>query len=371
METPEDVVRAERLRRNLLTPGAGGADAGAVVAALCGIQAQDLPAARLAVRARSAGLTDAGVEAARVEQRSVVRTWAMRGTLHLVAAGDLGWLRRLFLPGAIRAGARRFAQLGLDERAYRRAAEIIGAALAGGRPASRSSLREALAAGGVDPSGQRAAWLFHRAAMEGLICEGPAAGREPSYVLVESWLGTPAVEPGDRERDLARLASRYLAAYGPAAPEDLAAWSGLPLEESRKAFRLVGGRLTEIGSGERPLWTVGPAAGAPAADPVRVKLLPAFDTFLLGYRDRRLHLEPRHAHRVNAGGGVVRPVLLIDGRVAGTWRLLRRKLFQVVVRPFDHLPDRAQAGLEEEVRDIGRFSGRPAGLSFAEPYGPA
>ncbi len=131
MELSAEAVVGERLRRNRLSSEQARM-AAEVIVALCGVQAQDLPAARLAVRARSTGLTDAGVEAARLGDRSFVRTWAMRGTLHLVASEDLEWLRRLLSAGSIKASTRRSVQLGLDEATYRRAMDLMDGALAGG-----------------------------------------------------------------------------------------------------------------------------------------------------------------------------------------------------------------------------------------------
>ncbi len=362
MELSHADAAGERLRRNRLA-GSQPSTAGQVVKALCGVQAQELPAARLSLRPRSAGLTDAGVEAARVEERSFVRTWAMRGTLHLVASDDLFWLRRLLSPGSIRANERRSAQLGLDEKTYRRAMTLIDGALAGGKALGRAALKEALAGGGVDSGGQRMVYLLARATAEGLICEGPSVGRYATYVRVEDWLRTSPPPQVDRAGDLNRLVVRYLDAYGPAAPEDLATWSGLPVSECRAAFRDAG--LTAVSTGGRAFWITGEPGGY---DPPGVKLLPAFDTFLLGYRERSLHLDPAHVRRVNAGGGIVKPVLMVDGRVAGTWRLVRKaKGAAVSVQPFLEPAKVTELQLEEEMEDLARFLGAPVSLTVEPP----
>jgi hypothetical protein len=338
-----------------------------VVEALCGIQAQELPAARLAVRPRSRELTDAGVEVARVEQRTFVRTWAMRGTLHLIASKDLPWLRRLLSPGSIRANARRSAELGLDEQTYSQALRSIDEALSGGRALTRAGVSEALKAAGVDSSGQRMVYLLARATQEGLICEGPMQGRIPTYVRVEDWLGPAPPANADRAEDVELLVRRYLDAYGPAGPEDLATWSGLPVRDCRDAFRR--GHLAEVKAAGRALWVTGDVLGE---DPSGVRLLPAFDTFLLGYRDRTFHLDPAFARRVNAGGGIVKPVLMLDGRVVGTWRLARKAGgSKVTVQPFAGLPEKALRRLEDEVSDIGRFLGGEAGLTVEPGVSPA
>lgn len=365
MEKSSEDAAAERLRRNRLGPHGGMSSASGVVQALCGVQAQDLPAARLAIRARTTGLTDTGVEKERVDDRSFVRTWAMRGTLHLVASGDLEWLRRLLSPGIIKANARRSKQLGLDEATYRRALDLIDGALAGGLALNRAGLREVLAAGGVDASGQRAPYLLARAAAEGLICEGRLNGRNPDYVRVEDWLGRQATGGGDRKQDLDRLVHRYLDAYGPAGPEDMAAWSGLGVRECREAFLAAGPGLDTVSIGDRTMWFSGKAFADRAVPSVR--LLPAFDTFLLGYRDRSLHIDPKYLKRVNAGGGIVRPVVMVNGRVAGIWRHKRSPDgVQVGVVPFLRLPAAVVPQLEVEAAEVGRFLDVPARLKLEE-----
>jgi winged helix DNA-binding protein len=354
----EDQVRRDRLRAQLLA-GRRPRRVREVVAALGGLQAQDTPASRLALRPRSGGLDEAAVRRACNQDRSVVRLWAMRGTLHLVAAEDAGWLVALLGPVFAAAGRRRRLQLGLDDAVCRRAMAALPEVLAGG-PLSRAELVGRLAAEGVriDPRGQAPAHLVAFAALSGLLCRGPDLdGDEASYVLLEDWVGAgPSRDPEDA---LAELARRYLGGHGPAAPEDLAAWSGLPAGRARRAFELVAGELREVDLAGRRLWAL---AGAPATrarsgrPPVR--LLGRFDDYLLGWRDRELVLDPRFARRIQAGGGWVHPAVVVDGRVAGTWRARRAAgRLDLTVEPFGRLPAGTRPGLEAEAADLGRFLG--------------
>jgi winged helix DNA-binding protein len=355
-----DELRRLRLRAQRLAGPRPGEVAG-VVRAVGGLQAQDTPASRLAVRPRSRGPDEAAVRRACNQDRSVVRTWAMRGTLHMVAAEDAGWLVALLGPVFAAADRRRRLQLGLDDDLCERALAALRAVLAAG-PRSRADLVRGLAAEGVriDPSGQAPAHLVGYAALRGLVCRGPDLdGDQASYVLLEDWVGAgraPALGPDDA---LAELARRYLGGHGPAGPEDLAAWSGLPVGRARRAFELVAGELWELEAGGRRLWV---PAGAPAAgdgpdDPV-VRLLGRFDDYLLGWRGRDLVLDPRFARRV-AAGGWVHPVVVVDGRVAGTWRARRTGgRLEVTVEPFTgRLPRGTGPGLEAEAADLGRFLG--------------
>jgi Winged helix DNA-binding domain len=361
----EDRLRLLRMRAQRLA-GRRPREVAEVVRAVGGLQAQDTPASRLAVRARSSGLAQAAVRRACGQEPSVVRTWVMRGTLHMVAAEDAGWLVGLLGPGFAAGNRRRRLQLGLEDRLCERALEVLPAVLAGG-PLSRAELVRGLAARGVriDPDGQAPAHLVGLAAMRGLVCRGPDLdGDQASYVLLEAWAGAGRALEGDDA--LAELARRYLGGHGPAGPEDLAAWSGLALGRARRAFELAAGDLRELELGGRRLWAPAGArssAGSSAAGPV-VRLLGRFDDYLLGWRDRDLILDPAFARRIQAGGGWIHPAVVVDGRVAGTWRARRSgDRLDVTVEPFaGRLPRGSGPALEREMADLGRFLGVEAVL---------
>jgi hypothetical protein len=359
----EDQLRRLRMRSQRLT-GRRPREVAEVVRAVAGLQAQDTPASRLAVRVRGAGLDAATVGRATGQERSVVRTWAMRGTLHMVAATDAGWLVALLGPAFAAGQRRRRRQLGLDEDLTRRAMRALPEVLAGG-PLSRAAVVAGLAGQDVriDPTGQAPAHLVAYAAMHGLICRGPDLdGDEASYVLLDDWVDrSRALDPRD---PLAELARRYLGGHGPAAPEDLAAWSGLSLGRARRGFELLAGELREVEAGGRRMWlpagagTVRPGPGRPV-----VRLLPRFDDYLLGWRGRDLVLDPRFARRIQAGGGWIHPAVMVDGRVAGTWRARRIDgRLDLTVEPFAPLDPDCLPGLEAEAADLGRFLGVEAVL---------
>jgi hypothetical protein len=359
-----DQVRLLRMRSQLLTGDRPG-EVHEVVRAMGGIQAQDTPASRLAVRPRGAGLDARAVREACNRERSLVRTWAMRGTLHMVTAEDVGWLVGLLGPGFAAANRRRRLQLGLDEDLCARALGAIREVLADG-PLPRGELVARLAGEGVvvDPRSQAPAHLVGYAAAHGVVCRGPDLdGDEPTYVLLDDWVGTrPALDP---EAALAELTRRYLGAHGPAAPQDLAAWSGLAAGRARRGFELVAGELVEVEAAGVRAWTLrGARVPRPARAPC-VRLLYRFDEYLLGWRGRDLVLSPAFAGRIQAGGGWIHPAVVVDGRVVGTWRLAATAgRVAVAVEPFEPL-DGARPGLEAEAADLGRFLGVTTTLSVA------
>ncbi len=345
--------------------------AAAVVAHVAGLQAQDTSAARLGVRVRSSGTTARGVRRAG-DERSVVRTWLMRGTLHLVAADDVRWMLNLFGTRNAAAGARRRRQLGLDEDTCARALAAIPEVLSGAGPLSRAELVGRLVHQGiaVDQRGQAPAHLIGYAAAHGVLCRGPELDRdEPGYVLLDEWLPKPAGPPLDGDAALAELTRRYLRGYGPAGFRDLAAWSGLPIGTARRGVELVRDELREIATGLFAPATEQPAdtPPEPPAEPV-VRLLGAFDTYLLGYADRGTVLDPRYAKRIQAGGGLIHPAVLVDGRVVGRWRLRRERAGgQVVVAPFEPLDPELVPLVAAEAADVGRFLDTELGLTMDDP----
>jgi Winged helix DNA-binding domain len=350
-------VKAARLRAvRVHAQGLAGARAGTVVAAVTragALQAQSTPAVRLAVRARTNGLHAADVDA----ERAVARTWLMRGTLHMVPTADVRWMVALLGPVYVAADKRRRAQLGLDDATCARGLDALRAMLA--EPLTRAEIVGKLAEHGVrlDPRSQAPPHLLAYAAGHGVLCRGPDAARdEPTYVALDRWTaGVPEHAPADPGAELAR---RYLGAYGPATAADFAAWSGLPAAVARTAFKAIDGELVEVDAAAVAL--TGTALDPPDAGPPR--LLGGFDAYLLGHRDRDLVLDPRHRREVQAGG-MIAPVVLVAGAVAGTWRMTRRRgTVTITVHPFGRAP---RAGLRAEAADVGRFLGADATLEIA------
>ncbi len=311
------------------------------------LQAQDTRACRLAVRARTANLVRSDVDGA-VASGQVVRTWAMRGTLHMLAAEDVGWVVGLLGPHFAKRGAGRRRQLGLDEDMAERGVAAIREELKSG-PLTRAELVGRIADHGVviDPRTQAPAHLLGYAAMTGGICRGPEVGRdEPTYVVTSDWIGDQPVL--SVEEALARLAARYLAGYGPATAEDFAAWSGLPLGQARAGFEGVD--PVELTRGGEPL--------------ISIRLLGHFDTYLLGYKSREFAVPREFDKRIQAGGGFIMPAVLVDGRAVGTWRQAREKgRLMIDIEPFTAIPRRAWPGIRAEVADVGRFLGQPAEIT--------
>ena len=336
---------AERLTAQLLA-GPPARDPVEVARRLLAVQAQDPRGARLAVRARSAGLSAADVDHALSEGRSLVITWLNRGTLHLVASEDYPWLQALTAPSHLTATMRRLSQEGVSADDAERGVAVVCAALADHGPLTREGLGSRVEAAGIRTKGQALIQILALACLRGLTVRGPVVEAGHAYVLVRDWLGEPPQV--DRERALAELARRYLAGHGPADDRDLAKWAGLPLREVRAGLTTIAPELAEREDGLSALRGLAPAAELPEP-----KLLGAFDPLLLGWRSREPVLG-RFARRVTVGG-MFRPFALVAGRAAATWRM---PAGEVVLQPFEPLSATSEALLDRDAADVVRFLGR-------------
>ena len=333
------------------------ADVPATVRATGAVQAQDRLGELLGVATRSTGLTAGDLHRARTVDRSVVRTWLHRGTLHLVPAEDLRWLLELLGEEMDRKALKRRADLGISPEDHGRVLEFLRPELARRGPMTRAEIGDALRVAGLPCEGQATPHLLRSASMHGLICFGPDRDGDATHVLIDDWLPAVGRQPPDPGAELAR---RYFAAYGPAAPADFRWWSGLPAADARRAVQSVAGELVEVAVEGKRMWMTADASERIderlARTPNRVRVLGPFDPYLLGYAKRELGVAAPLLKRINAGGGMIRSCVLIDGRLVGTWDRKRRKRgLTATVAAFELLSDDAVSQLDFEFTEISRF----------------
>jgi Winged helix DNA-binding domain len=341
--SPEDLaVTAERCAAQLLRGDPAGS-AEEVAGRLLAIQAQDLRGARLAIRARSAGLSASDVDFA-LTRGSLIVTWLNRGTLHLVRSEDYWWLHRLTTPQLRTGNSRRLAQEGVPPEDAERGVGAVRAALAANGPLTRSQLRERVAAAGVRTEGQAMVHILALASIRGLIVRGPAAGRDQAFVLARDWLG--ALPPAmSREAALGELARRYLAGHAPAADRDLAQWAGIGLRDARLGLARCG--AVQRADGLAELRTSPQRAAARLPPP---RLLGAFDPLLLGWASREPIVGPHR--QIVTVNGLFRPFALAGGLAVATWNITRG---QVMLAPFAPLDAGTRAALTTDAADVTRF----------------
>jgi hypothetical protein len=315
----------------------------AVAERLLAVQGQDPRGARLAVRARSEGLSAADVDRALTEDRSLLIAWLNRGTLHLVRSEDYPWLHALTTPPLVTSAKRRLAAESISPEQGERAVATIERSLAEEGPMTRLDLRERLETAGVPLEGQSLIHLLFLASLRGIAVRGPMVDGHHAYVLTRDWLGP--LEAVDRDVALAELARRYLVGHAPADDRDLARWAGLPLRDARAGLAAIAPVLVERDDGLLHL-----AARPPLAEVPPPRLIGAFDPVLLGWTSRKAILGP-HKHLVTLNG-IFRPFGMVKGRAVANWRFNRGK---VSIEPLGRMPKAAMAALEADAADVERF----------------
>jgi Winged helix DNA-binding domain len=354
-----DLERLRRLRAaaQLLHRPAAVRDPVELARAIAGAQAQDAYAGPLTFRSRSRRLTAADITRARTEERSLLRTWLMRQTIHLIPADDAPWWLSLFEPGNAASTRRRLEQLGMRPALQAVALRAVTRMLDREGPLTRPEVAERLVAKGIELSSMTRLHVIRLAVDSGVACLGPDRGARTCLVLREDWLGKlPKV---DREAALAELARRYIGAFGPATDRDFAYWSGLGLREVRAGLNAIGAELTESRLDGETLLTLG--GNGPRLPPRgQVRLLGAFDTYMLGYRSREFAASARAARVLKrGGGGWLRPVIVRDGVVIGGWEISRKRdRLQISLNPLEELSHDDLAKIDAEIADVGRFEGQ-------------
>lgn len=280
----------------------------AVVSWFGAVQAQDYFGALWAVGLRMRSAVEADIERALAE-RTIVRSWPLRGTLHFAAAEDLKWMLELLGPRVTsRSSARLKRYYELDAAVLRRCRSLVVRALEGGRQLTRGELYEALSRARIRVNASRGLHIIFTLAHERLICFGPRQEKQQTFVLLDEWVPASTQLKGDEA--LHELARRYFRSHGPATVADFAWWSGLPSFEAKRAVEMAATNQDR----------------STAAVPSRSAfLLPAFDEYLVAYKDRSAIVDPAYVKKVNAGGGLLNPTIVIGGEVIGTWKRIVKK----------------------------------------------
>ncbi|MEK6251597.1 MAG: winged helix DNA-binding domain-containing protein [Actinomycetota bacterium] len=333
-----------------------------VARAIAGAQAQDTYAGPLTFRSRSRRLTAADIDRARTRERSLLRTWVMRMTIHLIPTDDAGWLLPLFEPAIEKWSRRRLEQFGMSARTQDKALRVVKRALEKEGPLTRPEMAERISSAGVELDSSTRLHIILVAVTSGIACLGPNRGSSTCLVLRDDWLGQ--LPPFDRDAALAELARRYLRAFGPATERDFAYWSGLGLREVRTGLAGIASELTESRLGDHTALSLkGKRSRLPPTGQVR--MLGAFDTYMLGYRSRDFAVPPEHVAAVKeGGGGWIRPVIVRDGVVIGGWRSTRSGgRIEISLNLLQPLSAAVRKAIDAEVADIARFEGIPVEMA--------
>jgi hypothetical protein len=314
------------------------------------LQAQDYGQAVWAIglRLRAARVSEASqATLATVEQAitdaKILRTWPMRGTIHFVPAQDAAWMLSLGAQRMIQADARRLRQLELDHAIINHCGEILQKALqaAPHKLLSRPATLQLLEDQGISTKGGRGYHIVWHLAQTGVLCIGPMLGKQQSFALLHEW--APGQRQLSREEALATLAGRYFTSHGPATVQDFAWWSGLTVADATLGLDGTSGTLQSTTVEGKVYWFASANFATVPPNP-DTYLLPGFDEYLLGYKDRTAVLDVNHFQRIVPGSnGVFKPIIVTNGQVVGAWqRKIKPKAVGISLDYFDPHPADAQ-----------------------------
>lgn len=367
-------VTAWRIARGHLGRRVPAAKLVDVVTRICGAHAQIMSTVPLALSARVNRVTERSVEEA-LENRSVVKTWAMRGTLHVFAAEDLPLYCAAQRTRDQYQNPAFLKYFGLEKADVDAVLDAVPQALDGRRLGREELAREILRITKRPHLEERllSGWgeLLKPAAFRGLLCFGPGTGRNVTFVRPDQWTGR--WEDLETDTALAEAFRRFLSAYGPASVEEAARWWGVRPPEARRVFRLLGDELAEVevGGEKRALLATDVARVRRAKLPAGVRLLPSFDQLLvMSAPHKTAVVDEPFFDRVYTPKPIAvwsLPAVLVDGRVRAGWKLERKtKRALVRVTPFTKLTKAQRVALDEEVERLGVVIGRTPELVLEE-----
>lgn len=322
------------------------------------VQSQDLPASLWAVGMRlNKPCTEAHIEQA-IANKLIVRTWPMRGTIHLVPAEDAKWMTRLLGPRLDAKVVSNFRRAELTEHEVTLAGEVIAATLRG-RQCIRAEVYRALEDAGIATGGrngeQRGMHLLVYWARHGLICVTPRRGKQQTFALLDEWL------PGGRNLEgdeaLAELAERYFQSHGPATIKDFAWWTGVTVAEAKRAVGRIEQLLQAATVDGTDYWFINNAQ----AQSAQAFLLPPFDEYTIAYADRSAVIDRNKLKSVGYG---IAPNVVIDGRIAGTYkRTLQKQSVTIALQPLNPLSTEYDMLVKEAAKRYAAFLGLEANVA--------
>jgi hypothetical protein len=287
-----------------------------LVAWFGGIQAQSYGSSKWAIGSRIPGLLESDVEKA-IADKKIIRTWLMRYTIHLVAAEDLRWLINLLSQRLIAQITPRIKWFGIEQSDFNKSNKLFIKALRNGVHLTSDELAAALKSGGINASGLGLAHLLRRAALDQTICFGCRRGKQFTYTLLDEFI--PDSVKFERDQALANITNRYFTSRGPATIKDFIWWSGLTLKDAKTGIELAKHSLIHDKIDNEIYW-FGEIKTTGKDSANATYLLPAYDEYLISYRNRNLCLNPKYSSKVITKNGIFNPVIINNGKVDGTWK---------------------------------------------------
>jgi hypothetical protein len=330
-----------------------------VVSHIGAVQAQDFAAAKWALGMRIENSTDTDIEKA-FNEGQILRTHVLRPTWHFVLPEDIRWMLELTAPRVKAFLAHYNRKLELDEPLFSISNDAIVKALKNHTYLTRKELKTILTDIGIETNVQRLAHIISWAELDALICSGPRHGKQFTYALLEERV--PKTKKLSREQALAKLALKYFSGHGPAQLKDFSWWSGLSAADAKEALGLIKPDLEQATFDGKTYWF--PAGTKTTALKVPLAfLLSIYDEYTIAYKDRSDINEARDIERMISKGNALTAVIILNGKVAGTWnKVLKKNTVEIRLNTFRQLDKQEIEALEFEVARYGKFLGISAVL---------
>ncbi len=326
------------------------------------VQSQDYAGAKWAVSQRTKGITDAAMDQA-LADGTILRTHVLRPTWHFVTPADIRWMLKLTAPRILAQSATYFRKLELDKAIFKRSNAVLTKALQGGKQLTRAELASALQKSGItadDPL--RFTYLIMYAETDGVICSGGRRDKQFTYALLDERV--PNAKTLEHDEALAELAKRYFRSHGPATVKDYIWWSGLSPQDARNGLEMVKSQLDSDVINEKTYWFIESRLAAKEKGPTAY-LLPNYDEYTVGYIDRSDIFDAQHNKKLGPRGNFIfNYVIVIDGRVAGTWKRTINKSSAVVeLNPFQPWTKAEKQAVDSAMDQYGKFLEMPVKLA--------
>jgi len=325
------------------------------------MQAQDYNQAKWAIGVRLPHLTEAQIESA-FNQGEIIRTHLMRPTWHFVSADDIYWLLELTAKQIKSTTKSRHRDLGLTENELKKSKEVLVKSLEGNRSLTREELSDELNRAGINTFEQRLPHILMDAEIDGIICSGALSGKKQTFTLLAERV--PEKKTFTKEEALALLAKKYFNSHGPATLPDFIWWSGLPVSDARKALEINKANLISETIGADTYW-FSDSINIPTPLPDSVYLLPAFDEYLISYKNRSAAITADHHTKAISNNGIFRPVIVVNGQISGLWKRILKK--DTVIIELDHFRphNKKEIGLiEKAAESFAHYSGKKVEVKF-------
>jgi hypothetical protein len=334
------------LNPNLPTPKA-------VVAYMGALQAQDYPMAKWAIGLRLTAANDELIEHA-LDEGAIVRTHVLRPTWHFVAAEDVRWMLKLTAPHIHATMKAMNKQMELDAAIFNKSNTIIEKMLANGNHLTREEVMKELGKNGIIANTIRAAHLMFSAELESIVCNGVMRGKQHTYALLEEKVPKGLVFT--REEAIVALAKRYFSSHAPATLQDFQWWSGLPMGDARKGIEAIKSDfVVEKINNQEHLFK---ATDKDCLISETLCFLPAFDEFMVSYKDRSASIEQHLKELAMTSNGIFKPIIVVNGRVVGIWkRTIKKDKLLIEPQFFQENTVLSNEQMENELKKLGAFLG--------------